>query len=230
MTMRALTLKAGLTASLGVVVSSWILDLKDPRDDARVAQLARERESAAFKERLRRGIKEDLAWPGLKSMQTAWTWLELLEGMHVAASYEGDFSWMFSKLYTVIQYSDAKEVSYLGTLAPFYMVIGKDHAGATLFLDELIKRSPRSYHVLFWGGFHAVDNLFMNNMAGYFYERAALTKEAPDYLAVLSQRLKFGEAVFSDEAERSRVLTSNVSPELLEKIERVRPGWVKKQN
>jgi hypothetical protein len=226
--MRARTLKALLLAgAVGVVGATLFFD-RDPRGGEAVARLVRARESDAFKERLRIGMKEDWAWPGLRSMQTAWTWLELLEGIHVASSYEGDFSWVFSKLYTVIQYSDSKEVAFLGTLAPFYFVIGKDHAGATLFLDELVRRAPHSYNVWFWGGFHAVDNLYLRKMAAYFYEQAARAPQAPDYLAVLSQRLKYDQDAFSDEAERRRLLQSNVDPDLLEKIERARPDWFKK--
>jgi hypothetical protein len=223
---RAQTLKAfGLVLALGLVVTSWTGSHVDPRGSAQVASLVRSRESRAFKERLRKGVREDWAWPGLRSAQISWTWLELLQGLHVPESYEGDFSWMFSKLFTVAQYSDKKEIYFLTMLAPYYFVMGHDHAGATLFLDELFRRAPNSYNVWFWGGFHAVDNLFVRPMAAYCYEQAALKPGAPDYLAVLSQRLKFGASAFESTAERRRVLSGNISPEILERIERVRPKW-----
>src|SRR5690606_18744268 len=96
-----------------------------------------------------------------------------LNGIHEESSYQGDFSWVFSKLFTVSQYSNTKEFSFISTLAPFYFVIGADSAGATLFLDKLYRHQPHSYNVLFWSGFHAHENLHMKNMAAYFYEKAA---------------------------------------------------------
>jgi hypothetical protein len=224
--MRAQTLKVlALLLSLGLVVASWTGSRKDPRGADRVASLVRSRESLAFKERLRKGAREDWAWPGLRSAQISWTWLELLQGVHIPESYEGDFSWMFSKLFTVAQYSDKKEIRFLTMLAPYYFVMGHDHAGATLFFDELVRRAPNSYNVWFWGGFHAIENLFVRPMAAYCYEQAALKPGAPDYLAVLSQRLKFGSDAFESSVERRRILETNISPEILERIERVRPKW-----
>ncbi|MEO5668673.1 MAG: hypothetical protein ABIR96_11490, partial [Bdellovibrionota bacterium] len=55
----------GLVVAAAVVAGSWSYVRKDPRDDAEVAHLMRVRESSAFKDRLRRGLKEDWAWPGL---------------------------------------------------------------------------------------------------------------------------------------------------------------------
>jgi len=226
--MRALTLKLLVfVPAVGLLLASFTTSQEDPRGSDQVARLARERESRAFKERLRKGIRTDWAWPGLRSAQTSWAWLELLQGLHVPESYEGDFSWMFSKLYTVAQYSDEKEIYFLTMLAPYYFVMGHDHAGATLFFDELVRRAPDSYNVWFWGGFHAVDNIFVRPMAAYCYEQAALKPGAPDYLATLSQRLKFGGAAFESSVERQRILGRHISPEILKRIERVRPSWFK---
>jgi len=224
---QTLSMACVLLASLAVG-ASWQFRNHDPRGRVHVAKILRARESRAFKERLRKGVKEDWAWPGLRAAQTSWIWLELLQGVHIPESYEGDFSWMFSKLYTVAQYSDPKEIRFLATLAPYYFVMGSDHAGATLFLDELTKRAPSSFNTWFWGGFHANDNLFNRQMASYFYGEAALKPGAPDYVATLSQRLKYGGDAFSDEAERKAILSGNIDPDLLEKIERVRPEWFKK--
>jgi len=226
--MRALRLRFFvLAASLLCVLWGASLRNEDPRGRGEVARLVRLRESRSFKDRLRRGIREDWAWPGLRSAQISWTWLDLLQGVHISSSYEGDFSWMFSKLYTVAQYADKKEIHFLTTLAPYYFVMGRDHAGATLFFDELVRRVPDSFNVWFWGGFHAVDNLFHRSMAAYCYEQAALKPGAPDYVATLSQRLKYGDEVFSSKVERLRVLGSNLSPDLRARIERVRPEWFK---
>lgn len=210
----------GLLAS---VKSFWVIE--DPRGSDRVAQITRERESAQFKDRLTRGVHEDFAWPGLRAMQTSWTWLSLLSAIHVSSSYEGDFSWLFSKLFTVSQYANEKEIYFITTLAPFYFVMGSDGAGSTLFLYELQKRLPQNYHVNFWGAFHALDNLSMKNMAAYFYEKASASPMAPDYLASLSLRLKYGENLLDNPVLRKQILETQVSPELRQRLARVRPNW-----
>jgi len=201
---------------------------EDPRNVTHVRELEHRRESDSFKERLRRGVREDFPWPGLRAAQVSWTWLELLSGIHQEESYTGDFSWVFSKLFTVTHYANDKEIYFLSSLAPFYFVIGKDQAGATLFLSELLKRDPSSFHVLFWGGFHALDNLFMKNMAAYFYEKAALSPKAPTYLPALSFRLRFGEDVLGDPRLRKQILESQVSPQMRKQLENVRPNWFEK--
>jgi hypothetical protein len=214
-----------LLALWGALVGVRFQWSSDPRGAERLRVLDRQRESDQFKERLRRGAKEDLPWPGLKAAQVSWTWLNLLNGIHQEASYQGDFSWVFSKLFTVSQYANEKELFFLSTLAPFYFVIGKDHAGATLFLHELYRRNPNSYNTLFWGGFHAIDNLHIRSMAAYFYERAARSPEAPHYLASLALRLRYGEELFSNASLRKEVLESHVSPELRAHLQKIRPNW-----
>jgi hypothetical protein len=216
---------AALAAALLTVVGARVVVTEDPRGASDVAALLRARESRSFKERLRKGIKEDWAWPGLRAAQTSWIWLELLQGTHIPESYEGDFSWMFSKLYTVVNFSNHKEIQFLTQLAPFYFVIGKDHAGATLFLDEMTRRAPDSFNVWFWGGFHALENLYLRRMAAHFYRQAAVQEGAPDYVASLSLRLEHGEALFVNERERRSILESNLAPEFRARLERARPEW-----
>lgn len=187
------------------------------------AQQLRERES--FKRKLSYGISQDIPWPGLKSTQVSWAWLELLQALHVETSYDGDFSWIFSKLYFVSKNSNEEERNFLLTLAPFYFVMGNDGAGSTLFLDELLKRSPQSYNVNFWAGFHALENLGHRKMASHFYGKASLAPGAPPYLAALSARLQFGDLSKMSFEERVKVLEANSDPQTLERIKTTRPEW-----
>jgi hypothetical protein len=202
------------------------LIVEDPRGAQKIQEIVRDRESRAFRDRLSRGLREDIMWPGLRAAQVSWTWLELLQGAHIPESYEGDFSWMFSKLYTVAQYADHREIAYLGSLAPFYYVIGKDHAGATILFEELIQRAPESYNIWFWGAFHALDNLYHKRMAAHAYGEAALKPQAPDYLTALSLRLRYGDEAFENPHERARILGQNLSPEMRERLQRARPDWL----
>lgn len=197
----------------------------DPRGRDRLDALVRRRESESFKIRLARGLKASATWPGLRSAQLSWTWLEMLSGVANPASYEGDFSWIFSKLYDVLVNSNPKEVAFLRSLAPFYFVLGKDHAGANILLEELLRRNPGSFQTWFWGGFHAMENLYLPKMAAYFYEESAGRPMAPAYLSALALRLKIGSQAFENTEQRRRMLGEQMDPETLERIKRVRPEW-----
>ncbi len=203
-----------------VVGATW-----DPRGFERLDEIVKKRESDSFRDRQVRGAVA-FAWPGLRSVQVSWSWLELLQGLHNPSSYEGDFSWMFSKLDTVIQNSPPTEVRFLTGLASFFYVIGRDHIGANILMQEMIKRSPDTYNVWFWSGFHAADNLKMRNLASDFIARAARFSFAPPYLSVLAVRLKLGEELLTS-SERGRLLQKELEPALLEKAKQARPDWFK---
>ncbi len=196
----------------------------DPRGFEIIRSIRLRRESESFKERLRRGPVADFSWPALGAMQISWIWLELLQGLHQSASYEGDYSWMFSKLYTVIEKSPAQEVNFVSGLAPFFIVIGKDGLGATVVMNELQKRDKENWRTWFWSGFHAMENLKMNRMAGDYFKRAAELPGSPFYTAALAARLTLGEK-FHFESDRKDLLEKEFGGEFLEKIKKARPEW-----
>jgi hypothetical protein len=198
---------------------------RDPRGRDLIDRLERQRESDSFRSRLARGLRSSSSWPGLKSAQLSWTWLEMLSSVANPASYEGDFSWIFSKLYDVAVNANPKETAYLSSLAPFYYVIGKDHAGADIIMEESLKRAPNSFNAWFWAGFHAMDNLYSRPMAAYLYGEAAKRPGAPAYVATLGARLKAGASTFEDNAQRTRFLREQTDPETLERIKKARPEW-----
>lgn len=196
----------------------------DPRGYDLVDSIVKKRESESFRDRLRKGTSSDLSWPGLASAQVSWTWLELLQGLHSDSSFQGDFSWMFSKLNTVIQNSPKREQRFVTALGAFYYVIGRDPAGATLLMQEMIKRSPDIYHTWFWDGYHAYYNLGSPLMASYFFERAARFPNTAPYLAVLSWRLKNNVGLMTKE-ERRNLIEKELDSDLIEKAKKARPDW-----
>lgn len=196
----------------------------DPRGFERIERIAKLRESENFKDRLRSGDTSDLSWPGLAAAQVSWTWLELLQGLHTESSYQGDFSWMFSKLNTVIRNSPQKERRFVSSLGAFFYVIGRDHAGATLLFQEMVKRSSDVYHTWFWGGYHAYYNLHNSALAGDCFERAAAFPWSAPYIAALATRLKLGVDLLSS-SERRQIIEKEMDPKILDKLKQARPEW-----
>ena len=66
----------------------------DPRGRDQVEEAAKSRESESFRSRLNRS-GASFIWPGLKSAQIDWVWLELLQSVHIESAYDRDFSWIF---------------------------------------------------------------------------------------------------------------------------------------
>lgn len=216
-----------VTLTLAVALVSVRMLASDPRDAQAVESIHRQRESDAFRDRLRNGQTRPFAWPGLAAAQVSWTWLEVLSGLHAPESYEGDFSWIFSKLETIVQVSHPREIDFLSTLAPFYFVIGHDYAGATLIMNDMIQRAgPRRWRPWFWAGFHALENLNDRRLAGDLFARAAMDPASPPFLAPLSVRLSLGNE-FLRSAEKRQLLENGIAPELREKILQARPEWLK---
>ncbi len=201
----------------------------DPRGNRDfINKIAHRRESDAFKSKLRSSNNRTFIWPGLKSAQLSWTWLELLEGLHNESSYDGDFSWMFSKLYFLLMQSHGSERITLTALAPFYLVIGKDSAGATLFMNELIKHASSDFRVWAWSGFHALENLHNGQLAGFMYKESSKLPGSPPYYSILSLRLSSGlENSVLHDSELRNELFRNVDSETLSKIKEARPEWFK---
>jgi len=181
-------------SSKQIVGTRW-----DPRGFEVLDRIRRNRESESFKDRLRRGSSLGFVWPGLKSLQVSWSWLELLQGLHHEASYEGDFSWMFSKLHTVIRNTPPSELSFITGLAPFFMVIGKDHIGANILMQEMLNRGRDQFNPWFWSGWHALENLYDAKMASSMFAVAATFQSAPTYLKFLSYRLMRGYRMNDEE-------------------------------
>lgn len=206
-------------------LGTWGARRGDLRGAERVARIDRSRESASFRDRLRRGDRAPWAWPGLASAQVSWTWLDVLSGLHSPESAEGDFSWMFSKLNAIASVAPPREIRFLATLAPYYYVIGNDGAGATLLMNELSLRArDTDWLVWFWNSYHANENLRSPRLAGDFLLKAAHQPGAPDYLAPLALRLAKGSS-FLEDARRAGALEQNVDPILLEKMKKARPEW-----
>jgi hypothetical protein len=130
---------------------------------------------------------------------------------------------MFSKLMFLAEKLSPEETFFLRSLAPFYFVIGKDHAGATLFLEELYRRDELSYNINFWGGFHALENLFHRNMAAFFYERAAENPISPPWVAQMSLRLKLGVQGRLEKEQVEKALDGMAHPRFLEKLRKTSP-------
>jgi hypothetical protein len=196
-----------------VVGSTW-----DPRNYDKIQKSIRQRESDAFRNQLVRGNSKGFAFPGLKAAQISWTWLNLLQSVHYESSYENDFSWMFSKIYFIVSHAHPKEVMFARGLAPFYLVIGKDHPGANIVIEEILKRNSSEYQIFFWGGFHALYNLYNRKMASWMYRQGALRPGAPAYLAPLSYKLEYGEDTVSSEELLNQVLEKEADPKIVELI------------
>lgn len=220
-------MKRGLIACFFLISASFLQwSQREWLDDAslRIEQIKiNEREK--FRGYLASGQGQSFAWPGLKRAQISWAWLELLQGLHIESSYEGDFSWMFSKLYFLVSEASEAELRFLVSLAPFYFVIGSDSPGATLVMNEMVRRLPNDYYANFWAGFHSLENLFHPKMAAYFYGQAGQSPLAPSYLSALSVRLKVKDFDLLNQQERLKVLEENASDEVLERIKMARPQW-----
>ena len=195
----------------------------DLRGFERHEKIVRQRESEAFRERLGSGHGA-LPWPGLQALQVSKTWLELLQNMHHPASYEGDYSWIFSKLDFVMQNSSREEREFLSGLAPFFIVIGHDPIGATIVMNELLRRDPSYWKAWFWYGYHSLENLHDRALAADAFAHAAKLPGGPAFTAALSLRLSRG-AKFFESRERDEILRRNFSPEFIEKIKRARPEY-----
>ena len=197
---QAVWLGSGLLG--GALLIAHRASAPDPRGSEQVARLVRRSERDDFLERLRSGNEVVLTWPGLAAAQVSWAWLEMLYGISKKESYEGDFSWIYSKLNTVLSVADKSEINFLAGIAPFYFVIGHDHAGATLLANELVRRAPKSWQAWFWAGMHALENLGSRRLAGDQISRAGRIDGSPVYFKVLGDHLSGGGTVSHEESRQ----------------------------
>jgi len=154
-----------------------------------IVELAARRESDSFRERLRERGRQGFTWPGLRAFQVSWGWLEAVQSVHTPSAYDGDFSWLFGKLDFVLRNGTIRTTESVARLSPFFFVIGKDPAGATYLMNDLVDRLP-SPRVWFWSGFHAYENLGQAPLAADFYGRAADSPEVPFTAALLARSLR----------------------------------------
>ncbi len=197
----------------------------DPRASySRLEAIQNERESSRFKDALRGSGGADISWPGLSSLQASWTWLEVLNNLSNEGTYAGEYSWLFSKLNTILLKTPPKELWTVAMLSPyFFMMAENDKIGGTILMNELLLRGKNEFQIWFWSAYHAKENLKEKRLAGDLYKHAALFPQAPPYLASLSIRLSAGDEYVKD-AEKFGRLLPNLPPELIEKLKKIRPN------
>ena len=201
--------------------STW-----DPRGMSELKRIGKSREAETFKNHVKRGLSTSMAWPGLQSAQISWEWLDVLQKVHQDESYDGDFSWMFSKIYGLIHRSPTGEMTNVLALTPYFFMMSRDHAGCSLILDETIRRvKNRSWRPWFWGGYHALENLHDNGLGADLFKRASLVPDAPGYLPDLAARLfiqTLDSSARGGEEQNDR-LSEFFPPELLPSLKARRP-------
>lgn len=201
-----------------------LLKLYDLRGYDLVSDLLVKRESDQFKNQMWSNLDKPFYWPGLKSVQTSWAWMQILNGLHTQSSHEGDYSWLFSKLYFLSESLDQSRDHRVVSLAPFFLVIGTDGIGATLLVNRWTgTQSTGGWKTWFYAGFHALENLKNSKLAADYFRQALKFRGAPDHLAALVLRLEHGE-ISTDKKNRG-LLLRDLDSSLQERIRRVRPDW-----
>lgn len=195
----------------------------DLRDSTKISKIQERRESDAFRERVRRPSSSIAYWPGLKAAQASWVWMQTLSGLHVQSSYEGDYSWLFSKLNFLSRAIGKNHDPRVVSIAPFFLVIGSDGIGSTMLLQDWIRNYPDSWKTWFFAGFHALDNLKIPKLAADYYTHAIQFSQTPDYVAALVVRLK-SEGEINDKKNRD-LLIEGLDPNLVERLKRIKPEW-----
>jgi hypothetical protein len=167
---------------------------------------------------------EDVSLPGLEALDFSVTWLRILASTYDEASVEGDFSWLFHKLRFISNSLPQTENSFQSALMPFFVVLGKDPAGALFLLNEKMKKFKTDWRISYWAGFHALENLKEKKLAGSLFLEASKFPGAPEYLTPLGLRLMQGDETINFYKLR-KFATENLDPELLERLKRLRPEW-----
>lgn len=178
---------------------------------------------------LKGSVLGSFSWPGLTALDFSLTWLRMLASTDAEVSIEGDFSWLFHKLRFLSKIIPGEDTRFQLAILPFFVVIGKDMAGAQLLFNEKLARGEdlNDWRVAYWAGFHAMENLNEKKLAGELFLRASKGVGAPYYLPSLGFRLIQGEEVLSREDLRGEAL-KKLSPELQEKLRALRPEWFSK--
>lgn len=198
----------------------------DPRGREVVDGVLRKKESLSFKNRSRKIFVSLSDFLGLRALDRSYTWLELLQGVHNESSYEGDFSWVFSKLDYLIGLTPSTDNPPWSRLSPFYFLVYKDGAGSTFLMNTMVNKAPGSWKIWFWSGYHALENLKMKTLAGDLYRHAALMPSSPTFLGPLSYRLS-NQEIFDRMPHPQKIIEEELPEELLRKIKLERPEWLK---
>lgn len=208
-----------------VVTRSGLKLLKtyDLRGADHVMSIILRRESDAFRGRVKSRQSKIFYWPGLKAAQTSWVWMQALSGLHVESSFQGDYSWLFSKLDFINRSVPSGKDLRSFSLAPFFLVIGSDGVGSTLLVQEWSRTFEDYWKTWFYAGYHAIENLNDTKLASDYFQRALTFKETPDFVAALMLRLKDPSA-FSEKKNRD-LLLGDLDPALLVRLKRARPEW-----
>jgi hypothetical protein len=166
------------------------------------------------------------SWPALTALDFSLTWLRILASTDAEASLEGDFSWYFHKLRFLSKVVPDQDKAFQSAIIPFFVVIGKDAAGAQLLFNEKLERGEdlKNWKVDYWAAFHAMENLNEKKLAGELFLRASKVVGSPYYLPALGFRLLQGEDVLGKSELRFEAL-KKLSPELQEKLRALRPEW-----
>lgn len=170
------------------------------------------------------GFLEQVSLPGLGALDFSLTWLRILASVYDEASVEGDFSWLFHKLRFISQVLPRDEQSFKGALLPFFVVLGKDPAGAMYLLNEKMTKFRSGWRVPYWAGFHALENLNERKLAGSLFLEAAKYPGAPEYLTQLGIRLLHDDQPMNYSILR-KYATDNLEPEVVERLRKLRPEW-----
>lgn len=185
-----------LVAAQSLTFKSDLLGISAER--VREIRYARERE--AFQNRVRtNNAGSRWVWPPLRAASVSWTWMEMLSEATYPESYQGNYSWLFSRLNFLIEQVPREEERFLSGLAPVYFVMGSDHIGATILMNEILNRSLDNYLVTFWSAMFAMDVLQHRELAADLFERAARHPQAPDHFVFLAHRLKTGKERLSQD-------------------------------
>ncbi len=207
-------------------LSQYYFSAFDPRGKE-VETLKKRTELAYYQ--LKGSVLGSYSWPGLTALDFSLTWLNILASTDAEASLEGDFSWYFHKLRFLSRIIPEADKRFQSAILPFFVVIGKDTAGAQLLFNEKLsqKESLKDWQVAYWAAFHAMENLNEKKLAGELFLKASKLPGSPVYLPALGFRLFQGDQVLSQGELREEAL-KKISPELQEKLRALRPEWFKK--
>ena len=211
------------TAKVRTRTGATLIKAFDLRGADSVMALIKRRESDDFRQRVRERQGKLTYWPGLRSAQVSWRWMEMLNGLHTETSFQGDYSWLFSRLDFLSRSVGARGDWRVISLAPFFLVIGSDGIGSTLLIRDWIQRYPNYWKTWFFAGYHALENLKLPLLAADYYERGLKFREMPDYVAALVLRLRAKDSL-GDTTSRDMVL-KGLDPEVLDRLKRARPEW-----
>ncbi len=204
-----------VTAALGSGLLAYRFQHDHPLGPTTIQKLQLRFEEIQFRNRLRSGQIEKQPWPGLGAAQFSMVWLQVLGSLHQNMALEGDWSWMFARLNTLLDLNPHASLKFVSPLSPYFYVLGNDGAGAMLILNRTVRLAgTQQWRPWFWAGLHAYENLHAPQFSGDLFAHAALHPKAPAFSAALAVRL--AGKTFNEE---------EMPPALVEKLKKSRPEW-----